>query len=468
MGLVKEGDRHAVLTDIAGVEDHFGDMDFKVAGTEKGVTAIQVDLKIDSISLDICRETLAKAKAARLKVLAKMKEALPAPRPEISPYAPRIFFLYINPEKVGEVIGPAGKVIKRIVAATKAKIDIEETGKIVIASTDVEAAEKAKQMINDITAEAEVGKIYTGQGRPDRGIRRLRRDHAQPGRPHARLRDRATTGSSSVGDVLQLGQTVEVKVLSVEDNRIRLSMKALRAPPEGGSSDEAGRPEGGSGDRGSYGGGRRPRRRRTAAATAAGGATVTDTTSVKEARGHAQRPRAGEPGFTLAEMMVTAAILAVLAGAAMPLAKIAVKREKEIELRREPARRSARPSTPTRSWPTRRRSRSRTDTDGYPPTLDVLVKGVKVKDDGSARAGVRGKGEDRIVKFLRRIPNDPMTGTARLGPAVLRRTPPIRDDLGRGERLRRLHQEPGHGPRRDEVQGLVSDMERRRGSGASP
>jgi len=256
MGLIKEGDRHAVLTDIAGVEDHYGDMDFKVAGTVKGITAMQVDLKIDAISLDLCREALGKAKAARLKMLAKMTEALPAPRAEISPFAPRIFFLYVNPEKVGEVIGPAGKVIKRIVAATKAKIDIEESGRIVIASTDVAAAEKAKQMISEITAEAEVGAVYTGR------VVRIEEYGAfveiLPNLvglmhvseiSHQRIR--------SVGDVLQLGQTVEVKVLSVEDNRIRLSMKALLPPPEGGSSDE-GRPEGGSGEgRGSYQG-RRP------------------------------------------------------------------------------------------------------------------------------------------------------------------------------------------------------------------
>ncbi|MCX6560310.1 MAG: polyribonucleotide nucleotidyltransferase [Candidatus Aminicenantes bacterium] len=265
MGLVKEGDRHAVLTDIAGGEDHFGDMDFKVAGTEKGVTAVQVDLKIEAISLDICRETLMKARDARLRVLRTMKEALPAPRPDISPFAPRIFFIYVNPEKVGEIIGPAGKVIKRIVAATKAKIDIEESGRIVIASNDVEAAERAKQMINDITAEAEVGKTYTGR------VVRIEEYGAfveiMPnlvGLMH--VSEISHQRTRSVGDVLQLGQTIEVKVLSVEDNRIRLSMKALTDPPEG-FVPEAGRPEGEaggyrgrpSGDRGGDRGGRRNR-----------------------------------------------------------------------------------------------------------------------------------------------------------------------------------------------------------------
>jgi polyribonucleotide nucleotidyltransferase len=249
MGLVKEGDRHVVLTDIAGLEDHFGDMDFKVAGSEKGITAIQVDLKIDSIPLEICREAMGKARAARLKVLAKMKEALPQPRAEISPYAPRILFLYINPEKVGEVIGPAGKIIKKIVAMTKAKIDIDEQGKVVIASTDVEAAERAKQMILDLTAEAEVGQTYTGK------VVRIEEYGAfveiMPnlvGLMH--VSEIAPYHVRSVSDVLHLGDVVTVKVLTIEDNRIRLSMKALNpdaVPPEGydapgGSGDPAPRP----------------------------------------------------------------------------------------------------------------------------------------------------------------------------------------------------------------------------------
>ncbi|MEW5902177.1 MAG: polyribonucleotide nucleotidyltransferase, partial [Acidobacteriota bacterium] len=144
IGLISDGPRYALLTDIAGLEDHLGDMDCKVTGTEKGLTAIQLDLKIPAISVEMIRESLVKARNARLEVLARMREALPAPRPEISPFAPRIITLFINPEKVSEVIGPAGKVIKRIIAQTKAKIDIEEGGKITIASTDMTAAEKAK------------------------------------------------------------------------------------------------------------------------------------------------------------------------------------------------------------------------------------------------------------------------------------------------------------------------------------
>ncbi len=227
IGLVKENDRYAVLTDIAGLEDHFGDMDLKVAGTEKGVTAIQLDLKIPHISLDILREGLEKARVARLNVLEKMKEALPAPRPNISPYAPRILYLVINPEKVADVIGPAGKNIKKIIAATGAKIDIDETGKITIASTDMEAAEKAREMIREITLEAEVGKTYTGK------VVRLEEYGAFVeilpnivGLLH--ISEVAHHRIRNIRDVLKLGQTVEVKVLSVdEDNKIKLSRKAL-------------------------------------------------------------------------------------------------------------------------------------------------------------------------------------------------------------------------------------------------
>lgn len=235
IGLVKENGRAAVLTDIAGLEDHFGDMDFKVAGTENGITAMQLDLKISSISMDIFREALDKARAARLQVLAKMKEAIAAPRPEISPYAPHIIYLFINPEKVSEVIGPAGKVIKKIIAATKAKIDIDETGKIIIASTEMEAAEKAKQMISEITVEAEVGKTYQGK------VVRIEEYGAFVeilpnivGLMH--ISEIAHHRIKSVRDVLKLGQIINVKVLNIdEDNKIKLSMKALQEdtrPPQ--------------------------------------------------------------------------------------------------------------------------------------------------------------------------------------------------------------------------------------------
>jgi polyribonucleotide nucleotidyltransferase len=235
MGLVSEGDDYAILTDIAGLEDHFGDMDFKMAGTEKGITAIQLDLKIPCVTLPMLREIVAKSKAARLKVLARMKEAIDAPRPDISVYAPRILILNINPEKVGEVIGPAGKIIKKIVSQTGAKIDIEEDGKILIASPDVSAAEAAKQMILDLTAEAELGKVYTGK------VVRLEEYGAfveiMPnlvGLLH--ISEVAPYRIKSIHDVLHLGDTVTVKVVSIDpaDNKIRLSKKACE---EGGGEN---------------------------------------------------------------------------------------------------------------------------------------------------------------------------------------------------------------------------------------
>lgn len=227
IGLVHEDDRYIFLTDIAGLEDHFGDMDLKVAGTEKGITAIQMDLKTPFIPIQVLKEALLKAKNARIEVLAKMREVLPQPRPDISHYAPRIINLMINPEKVGDVIGPGGKIIKKIIAQTNSKIEIEESGKITIASADTESAERAKQMIREITVEAEVGKVYTGK------IVRLEEYggfveilpnivgllHISEIAPH-RIRN--------IRDVLKMGQTVRVKVLAIdEDNKIKLSKRAL-------------------------------------------------------------------------------------------------------------------------------------------------------------------------------------------------------------------------------------------------
>ncbi len=268
-GLILEGDRHAVLTDIAGYEDHYGDMDFKIAGTEKGITAIQLDIKVPCLSFDILREAMYQSRDARLQILAKMKSAIPAPRPEISPFAPRILILSINPEKVGEVIGPSGKVIKRIIALTGAKIDVEEGGRICIASVDVTAAERARDMIREITAEAELGKVYTGK------IVRLEEYGAfveiMPsivGLLH--VSEVAPYHIKNIRDVMKLGQEIEVKVVTVDGDRIRLSRKALdpdaQAPPpqaggapQGQDQDRGRRPYRGGGRPGGGGGGRRPR-----------------------------------------------------------------------------------------------------------------------------------------------------------------------------------------------------------------
>ena len=238
IGLVHEDDRYVLLTDIAGFEDHLGDMDLKVAGTEKGITAIQMDLKIPSIPIQVLKEGLLKAKDARMKVLVKMKEALPEPRPDISPYAPRIINLMINPEKVGEVIGPGGKIIKKIIAQTKTKIEIEEGGKITIASSDSEAVEKAKQMIREITVEAEVGKVYTGK------VVRLEEYggfvEILPnivGLLH--ISEIARHRIRNIRDVLKMGQTVRVKVLAIdEDNKIKLSKRVLEPNSSHPSGDD--------------------------------------------------------------------------------------------------------------------------------------------------------------------------------------------------------------------------------------
>jgi len=237
IGLVKEGERYAILTDIAGFEDHFGDMDLKVAGSEKGITAIQLDLKVPSIDIGILGEGLEKARVARLNVLEKMKQAISEPRPDISPYAPRILYLVINPEKVSDVIGPAGKNIKKILAQTGAKIDIDDTGKITIASTDVKAAEQAREMIREITVDAEVGKTYTGK------VVRIEEYGAFVeilpnivGLLH--ISEIAHHRIRHTRDVMKLGQTVNVKVLAMEDNKIKLSKKELEPRPSGSMDND--------------------------------------------------------------------------------------------------------------------------------------------------------------------------------------------------------------------------------------
>ena len=227
IGLISQDDRHILLTDIAGFEDHFGDMDLKVAGTEKGITAIQMDLKIPSLPLDVLLQALNRAKEARIKVLEKMKEIMPFSRPAISPYAPRIVNLFINPLKVGEVIGPSGKVIKKIISETKAKIDIEETGMITIASPDMDAVKKAEKMIKEITEEPEVGKVYEGK------VVRIEDYGAfvqilpnTDGLLH--VSEISNRHIKNVRDALKIGQTLKVKVTAIDEkNRVRLSKKAL-------------------------------------------------------------------------------------------------------------------------------------------------------------------------------------------------------------------------------------------------
>src|SRR5687767_4208764 len=163
MGLVMEGNKYAILTDIAGAEDHYGDMDFKVAGTRNGITALQMDIKIAGINAQIMAEALEQAKKGRMHILSVMEQAIAAPRPDISSYAPRIIQIKINPDKIRDVIGPGGKVIRSLVEETGAKIDVSDDGTISIATASGEAADAAVNRIRGLTAEAEVGQTYLGR-----------------------------------------------------------------------------------------------------------------------------------------------------------------------------------------------------------------------------------------------------------------------------------------------------------------
>ncbi len=226
VGLVKEGDRVELLTDILGEEDHFGDMDFKVCGTRDGITAIQLDIKIEGLDYKIIRDTLHRAKAARLKILDTMEQTLAAPRKEISQWAPRLLSVRINPEKIGKLIGPGGKNIKALQADTNTNIDIDDDGTIYISSTDAAGAERCRDIIEAMTAEVKVGKIYTGRvvSIKDFGAF-IEIAPETDGLCHvSELSDKYV---GHVGDVVSLGDEVKVKVLLVDDQgRIKLSRKA--------------------------------------------------------------------------------------------------------------------------------------------------------------------------------------------------------------------------------------------------
>ncbi|MCH8268597.1 MAG: polyribonucleotide nucleotidyltransferase [Acidobacteria bacterium] len=226
MGLVMEGDQYAILTDIAGAEDHFGDMDFKVTGTSRGITALQMDIKVEGITPAIMAEALEQARKARLFILDKMLETLPEPRKDISPHAPRIFTIKISVDKIRDVIGPGGKIIRSIIERTGVKINVEDDGRINIASSDENSAQQAIQIIQDLTAEAEVGKTYLGK------VVRLAEFGAFveiiPGTDGLlHISEVAEHRIKSVRDELKEGDQVLVKVLTVEGNRIKLSRKAV-------------------------------------------------------------------------------------------------------------------------------------------------------------------------------------------------------------------------------------------------
>jgi polyribonucleotide nucleotidyltransferase len=279
MGLVSGDDPNnvAILTDIAGMEDHEGDMDFKVAGTRKGITALQMDIKMSGMSRQIMAQALSQAKAGRFYILDKMEAAIAEPRTELSEFAPRLYTIVVPKDRIRDVIGSGGKTIRWIVEETGTKIDVADDGTVTVASTDSKSAERALDIIRGLTASAEVGKNYKGT------VKRIEPYGAfveilpgQDGLLH--ISEMAHTRVGQVTDLFQIGDEVEVQVVGIEPDsgKIRLSRKPLLPPPteeelaaareardsrpprEGGGFDRGGRGGGGGGFRGGdhRGGGR--------------------------------------------------------------------------------------------------------------------------------------------------------------------------------------------------------------------
>ena len=226
MGLIMEGERVAILSDILGDEDHLGDMDFKVTGSSEGVVALQMDIKVGGVPREVMRQALFQAKEGRLSILEKMRQAIPAAREELSPFAPRVISIEIHPDKIRDIIGPGGKIIRNIIAETNTKIDVEDDGKVTIMSPDLAGCQKAVEMIEKLTAEAEVGGLYLGK------VRKITDFGAfveilpgTDGLIHISQLDHKRV--QKVRDVLNEGDEVLVKVLEIDrDGRIRLSRKA--------------------------------------------------------------------------------------------------------------------------------------------------------------------------------------------------------------------------------------------------
>jgi polyribonucleotide nucleotidyltransferase len=239
MGLIKEGDKYAILSDILGDEDHLGDMDFKVCGTARGITAIQMDIKIQGLSREIMEEALSQAREGRLHILGKMLETLPAPRAELSQWAPRITTFKVKPDQVRLVIGPGGKTIKGIVDQTGVVIEVDDDGTVHIASADSDAVKRAVEILKGLTAEPETGAVYKGV------VKRVAEFGAFveilpniDGLVH--VSEIAHHRVERVEDELREGDEVEVKVISVErDGKIRLSRRELLPLPEGEEGERA-------------------------------------------------------------------------------------------------------------------------------------------------------------------------------------------------------------------------------------
>lgn len=227
MGLVKDGENFAILTDIQGLEDALGDMDFKVAGTEKGITAIQMDIKIDGINKEIFQQALAQAKKGRQFILDKMLECIAEPKKELSKYSPKITTITVNPDKIRDIIGPGGKMIKKIVEETGAKIDVDDSGKVYVAAVNSESAARAIEIIKGLVAVAEIGKTYTGK------VTRLMNFGAfveiLPGKEGlVHISQLSTERVEKVEDVVSVGDEIAVKVVEIDQKgRINLSRKAV-------------------------------------------------------------------------------------------------------------------------------------------------------------------------------------------------------------------------------------------------
>ena len=264
MGLIKEDDNVVILTDILGDEDHFGDMDFKVTGTSEGVTAIQMDIKITGLDIEIMRNALDKARVARLSILENMNATISSHREQLSEYAPRIITLKIPIDKIGTVIGPGGKMIRSIIEETGAKIDIEDDGTVLIATSDGDAAQAAQEKVLSLVEEAEIGKIYKGT------VRRITNFgcfvEILPGTDGmVHISELDVNRVETVESICKVGDKMEVKVVDIDgDGKVRLSRKVLMMTEEeyakaGGGSRPSGNRGGGSRG-GSRGGGRPPRR----------------------------------------------------------------------------------------------------------------------------------------------------------------------------------------------------------------
>ena len=247
MGLIKEGKKYAILTDILGTEDHLGDMDFKVAGTDNGITSIQMDIKIHGLDLKIMDEALAQAREGRLHILGEMKKALPEQRADLSPFAPRIVTISINPEKIGDLIGPKGKTIRGIQEETGAELTVDDAGLVTIAAVGGEAMERARQMVQALTAEPIIGETYEGTVKSTTAFGAF--VEIMPGTEGlVHISELKHGRTERTEDVVKKGDRVKVKLLERDERgRLRLSMKALQPKPEGGS--------GGDGSRDTTGGG---------------------------------------------------------------------------------------------------------------------------------------------------------------------------------------------------------------------